>query len=110
MVGKKKVQSGVSISGNRGKIITTEEHAWLVSEYNKYKNTSYGTIHTKKDWYIFMAQKFKVHPRTIMYHVEKKINESQKEYGRQKRTSTIKQNQLRDKRIKRFTKKGGGLK
>ena len=80
---------------NKGKIITDDEHKWLVSEYDKYKNLSYGTIHTKKDWYEFMAKKFKVHPRTIMYHVDKNINTSQKEHGRQKRTSSLRQRQMR---------------
>ena len=86
---------------HRGRKLSTKDAEWLKAEYKKYKNVTYGTFHTKTEWYKFMAEKFDVHPRTIMYHVEKNINRMQKDAARKVRLDTETQVRLRKERLKR---------
>ena len=101
---KKKKYIKVPEKLNRGRKLTSADVEFLKKEFKKYKNTSYGVRHSKQEWYRFMAEKFDVHPRTIMYHVEPKINEAQKQAGRKIRLSTERQKMLKKQRLKRFPK------
>ena len=88
----------------KGRKLSEKDIKYLKSKFKTYKNTKYGVYKSKQQWFRYMAEKFDVHPRTIMYHVEPKINEMQKKAGRKVRLSTEKQNELRKQRVKRFPK------
>ena len=86
----------------KGRKLSEKDIKYLKSKFKAHKNTKYGVHKSKQQWFRFMGEKFDVHPRTIMYHCEKSINEMQKVAGRKKRLPTEEQNKLRRERVNRY--------